>query len=634
MEAIVRRLPGILAALATIVMLAPLPAAAQSRIALVVGNGAYARGAVTTSLADAGLVAEALNSIGFEIVEGADFDQAELRRTFRDFLARVEAAGPDAIAFVYLSGYGVEFEGENYLLPVDARLTRDTDIPLEAVRISDLVRPLAGAAARAKLFVLDASRPLPFTIEVAPGLAATEASPGMLIAYSAAPGTFAQDTGAAYGAYANAMAEMLREGGLDLDTIFTQTRVRTHELTEGRQTPWHVEGLTEPIVLVPGDGQPAMRAPRMAAPQGIAGAVPRVVLRQPRPMREVDPEEAYGLAVEMDTLPGYVEYVETYPDSPYAPRFWAVIRVRREALAWMRACEINTPAAYWTYMQRYPDGIYVPDARRSLRRLAALTMPPPGFAPIELMGVPPPLSREPREYIGVYAPVRLPGNLIAPRPAYFSSLPPPPPPRGPRLLPAPAGLPLIPRLSEPPKRYGPPVGVMTPGTGQPVIDPSGRKFGTPPGQPGFPPPDPGQRKFGTGTPPGAVQPGGAPPVRGPIGGDPRRFGTPGMPMATPPGPPGGDTKRFGTPGVPMAPPPQPAGPPPAARIVPPPPQQQFLQGGGPVGAPALRAGPPPQPAAVARPVPPVVQRPAAPVVRPAGPPPGRKCPIVNGVERC
>src|SRR6266542_1644288 len=207
MEAIVRRLPGILAALATIVMLAPLPAAAQSRIALVVGNGAYARGAVTTSLADAGLVAEALNSIGFEIVEGADFDQAELRRTFRDFLARVEAAGPDAIAFVYLSGYGVEFEGENYLLPVDARLTRDTDIPLEAVRISDLVRPLAGAAARAKLFVLDASRPLPFTIEVAPGLAATEASPGMLIAYSAAPGTFAQDTGAAYGAYANAMAE-------------------------------------------------------------------------------------------------------------------------------------------------------------------------------------------------------------------------------------------------------------------------------------------------------------------------------------------------------------------------------------------------------------------------------------------
>ena len=86
MEAIVRRLPGILAALATIVMLAPLPAAAQSRIALVVGNGAYARGAVTTSLADAGLVAEALNSIGFEIVEGADFDQAELRRTFRDFL--------------------------------------------------------------------------------------------------------------------------------------------------------------------------------------------------------------------------------------------------------------------------------------------------------------------------------------------------------------------------------------------------------------------------------------------------------------------------------------------------------------------------------------------------------------------
>ena len=76
-----------------------------------------------TALNDAGLVAEALRSIGFEIVEGADLSQPDILRSYRDFLAKVEAGGPDAIAFVYFSGYGLSFEGENYLLGVDARLS-------------------------------------------------------------------------------------------------------------------------------------------------------------------------------------------------------------------------------------------------------------------------------------------------------------------------------------------------------------------------------------------------------------------------------------------------------------------------------------------------------------------------------
>lgn len=184
----------ILAAVALIATFAPLPAAAESRIALVLGNSAYARGAIRNSLADAGLVAEALNGIGFEIMEGADLNQADLRRAFRDFIARAQAAGPDAIAFVYFSGYALAFEGENYLVPVDASLTRENDIPLEAVRLSDVLYPLTASSARAKIVVLDAARPLPLTIQVAPGLSPMEAPPTMLVAFSSAPGTFAEDS--------------------------------------------------------------------------------------------------------------------------------------------------------------------------------------------------------------------------------------------------------------------------------------------------------------------------------------------------------------------------------------------------------------------------------------------------------
>ena len=143
-----RRTLLLLAGLVAGMALAAQAAMAEQRIALVIGNAAYEKGPLKTSLADAGLVAEALNSAGFEIVEGADLGQADLRARFRDFLTKVEGAGPDALVFVYFSGYGLEFEGENYVIPADARLERDTDIPIDAVRLTDLIRPLAGTPAR------------------------------------------------------------------------------------------------------------------------------------------------------------------------------------------------------------------------------------------------------------------------------------------------------------------------------------------------------------------------------------------------------------------------------------------------------------------------------------------------------
>src|SRR4029077_6114114 len=123
---------GILAAL---LFVSIQPAAAQQRIALVIGNAAYPKGPITHSLADGGLVAEALTSIGFEIVEGADVNSGDFRRLFGEFLAKVNAAGPDAIAFIYYNGYAVQFEGDNYLIPVDAQLNRESEIPIQGVRL-------------------------------------------------------------------------------------------------------------------------------------------------------------------------------------------------------------------------------------------------------------------------------------------------------------------------------------------------------------------------------------------------------------------------------------------------------------------------------------------------------------------
>src|SRR4029079_17932243 len=173
--------------------------------------------------------------------------------------------------------YALQFEGDNYLIPVDAQLTRDSEIPIQGVRLFDLLRPLADAPATTKIVVLDATRPLPFQIEggqLAPGLGAIEAVPNLLVALSSAPGMIAPDGQGPYGAYAMAIAEMVREPGLDIDTMFARIRLRTNETTQGAQTPWEVSKLQQVAILVPGQPNPPPSGALgfLAAPQTQVGA--------------------------------------------------------------------------------------------------------------------------------------------------------------------------------------------------------------------------------------------------------------------------------------------------------------------------------------------------------------------------
>src|SRR5262249_39389973 len=212
------------------------------------------------------------------------------------------------------------------------------------------------------------------------------------IAFSSAPGTVAPDRPGDYGAYATAIAEMLRAPGTDLDVAFTHIRSRTHLATEGQQTPWHLSAIGGQIELVPAE---AAEAP---GPTQAAGIAPIAAPPPPRParrMREVEPDEAYSQAIEMDTLDGYVDFVEAYPAHPYSERVWAMIRARREALAWMRALQYNTPQAYWTYLSRYPNGMYAYDAERRVRRARLGVSAPPGFFPVGFDDVARALGGEP-----------------------------------------------------------------------------------------------------------------------------------------------------------------------------------------------------------------------------------------------
>src|SRR4029453_18197874 len=129
-------------------------------------------------------------------------------------------------AMGYLAGYGLQLGGDNYFVPVDSAINRDTDVPIEALRTGDYIRQLASLPLKAGIVVLDAARQQPFVNgQIASGLALAEADPHMLIAFNAAPGTVAPAEQGPYGIYAQSLAEMIRTGGFPLPEGFNRVRV-------------------------------------------------------------------------------------------------------------------------------------------------------------------------------------------------------------------------------------------------------------------------------------------------------------------------------------------------------------------------------------------------------------------------
>jgi hypothetical protein len=112
----------------------------EKRIALVVGDGAYAKSPLATAANDAGLIAQTLQAAGFDVVGARDLDGDTLRGSLRDFIQKAQASGPGTVAMVYLAGYGMQLAGENYFIPVDSALSRDVDIPIEGVRMPNRSR--------------------------------------------------------------------------------------------------------------------------------------------------------------------------------------------------------------------------------------------------------------------------------------------------------------------------------------------------------------------------------------------------------------------------------------------------------------------------------------------------------------
>src|SRR5262245_17215846 len=367
---------------------------AQSRMALVIGNSNYQTAVSLANPAnDAKAVAEAFTRAGFEVTRLSDLTQMEMRRAVRDFSARVAEKGSDTIALVFYAGHGVQVDGENFLIPVDARIQRESDVAIEALRLADIVKALETVQSRARIVMLDACRNNPFSAVGASGrgLAIVDAPAGSIVAYSTAPGTEAEDGTGQNSPYTSALLKVIPEPNLPIEQALKRVRLLVHESTDGRQTPWESSSLISDFEFYP-EGAPTSAsrplpqvAQRDAQPRDIQtrdvqprdtqsrdgqsrDSASRTTPRSPAWREQIrsrpQPRQAYDLVVMEDSVDAYEEFLLLYPYDPLAERIRYLLGLRAQALAWRYAVLANTPDSYSYYLNSYPGGYYANQAMR------------------------------------------------------------------------------------------------------------------------------------------------------------------------------------------------------------------------------------------------------------------------------
>lgn len=256
--------------LATLVfVISAVQAEAAKKVALVIGMSKYEQvSRLPNPTRDASAMTQLLKQAGFDLVDSErDLSITDLRRVVRNF---AEAARDADIAVVYYAGHGIEMDGQNYLIPIDAKLLSDFDVQDETMSLDRILRSIDGAK-RLKLVILDACRDNPFAKTMKRSIASrsigrglAEIEPGAsdtLIAFAAKAGAVASDGDGQNSPFATALLKHLTEPGLDLRIAFGRVRDDVLKSTGNRQEPFVYGSLGgDTMALVPQKADPDAQA--------------------------------------------------------------------------------------------------------------------------------------------------------------------------------------------------------------------------------------------------------------------------------------------------------------------------------------------------------------------------------------
>ncbi|QQO36647.1 caspase family protein [Bradyrhizobium diazoefficiens] len=329
------------------------PAALQGpeqRVALVIGNSNYQNAPqLANPDNDAQSMAQFLNSAGFEVISATDLGQNDMLRVVQDFSAKVSARGPNTVAMVYYAGHGVQLAGENYLVPVDAKVANQTDLVNDSVRLVDVMSTLETIPSRMRIVILDACRnnPFPNVNDAGRGLAIVDAPNGSIVGYSTAPGAEALDGSGGHSPYTQAFLNVAREPNVPIEQLFKRVRLQVNQSTSGAQIPWESSSLTSDFTFFGDTAVAANRAPVNAPVVQMASNLPSRSTRQ-----------AYDYVVSEGRPEYYQEFIQMYPHDPLCDHIRWLLSNLLLSQAWHQAVLANSPIGYKAFYDSYGNSPY------------------------------------------------------------------------------------------------------------------------------------------------------------------------------------------------------------------------------------------------------------------------------------
>lgn len=316
------RLIAVLFLIAANVFFASSVQAYEKRVALVIGNSAYSSGGkLLNPTNDATLMKDQLETIGFDVTFGIDLNKNDMNDIIDQFTEM--AYGAD-IAFVYYAGHGMQVEGKNYLIPVDAKLTSPAHLKTRTIDMDDLIAALPSDPS-VGIVILDACRDNPLARSFASFLPATRSASvtsglasvqtdiqgsgagGILIGYATDPGAVALDGKNGNSPYASALAKYITAPGLNIHSVLTRVRNEVSNGTGGRQRPWYNASLGRDIYLGGKDGQVTTKLNEIPVAKSTAGRVDKAEQAFWDEVASLGDESAYQL------------YLNSYPNGHFAP---------------------------------------------------------------------------------------------------------------------------------------------------------------------------------------------------------------------------------------------------------------------------------------------------------------------------
>jgi len=241
-------------ALTCVFLLSLLPslsvAASVQRTALVIGNSAYESGNLTNPVNDAGDIASALKRLGFEVMLKKNIRHRDMQEAVEDFGNSLKRGG---IGLFYYAGHGIQINGINYLIPIDAKIKKESDVKFEALDANRILDEMGNANNGLNIIILDACRDNPFARSFRSsnrGLAIISSAPeGSFISYATGPGQVAMDGEKRNSPYTAALLKYMNIPGMPIEQVFKNVRISLEGL---KQTPWELSSLKGEFFFTPG----------------------------------------------------------------------------------------------------------------------------------------------------------------------------------------------------------------------------------------------------------------------------------------------------------------------------------------------------------------------------------------------